>query len=467
MDNHPGKVMVGEAPPQESYWITAWKTGKDWLLGREGKIFFLFVGIFLFAYYLPLGKPKVQEAVLEGFLMLQAYARNHTLTCVVPALFIAGAIITFLSQAAVMRYLGPTANKFLAYTVASVSGTILAVCSCSVLPMFAGIYQMGAGLGPASAFLYSGPGINILAIFLTARVLGLELGLARVIGAVSFAFLVGLGMAFIFRKEEKAKVAAAMQMPTPEAPRRPFWQTCVFFFSLVFFLIFAAWVTPRDVTIHLKDGRQVKAVVLEERSHDLIFQLSQDWDGKKTEDQVIIPKERLERLEREPSLTFSISQIKFYIAGAILILILLMLWRWFNREEIGEWLHNTWEFTKLLAPLLYGGVLAVGFISALIPPKYVAALVGENSLTANFAAALIGAFWYFATLTEIPIIQALMRMGMNQGPALALLLAGPALSLPNMIVIGRVMGWKKTAVFVTIIVIISTCAGLGFGWLMG
>src|SRR4030042_4165852 len=150
MDNNPGKVMVGEAPLQESYWITAWKTGKDWLLGREGKIFLLFVGIFLFAYCLPLGRPKVQEAVLEGFLMLQAYARNHTLTCVVPALFIAGAIITFLSQPAVMRYLGPTANKFLAYTVASVSGTILAVCSCSVLPMFAGISQMGAGLGPAS-----------------------------------------------------------------------------------------------------------------------------------------------------------------------------------------------------------------------------------------------------------------------------------------------------------------------------
>ena len=189
MGDNPGKVMAAEAILRESYWLTAWKAGKDWLRGREGKIFLLFVGIFLFAYYLPLGSPKVQEAVLEAFLMLQAYARNHTLTCVVPALFIAGAIITFLSQASVMRYLGPTANKFLAYTVASVSGTILAVCSCSVLPMFAGIYHMGAGLGPASAFLYSGPGINILAIFLTARVLGFELGLARTVGAVGFAFL--------------------------------------------------------------------------------------------------------------------------------------------------------------------------------------------------------------------------------------------------------------------------------------
>jgi uncharacterized protein len=252
MDNNPGKDLASEAPPKESYWITAWKSGKDWLLGREGKIFLLFAGIFLFAYYLPLGSPKVQEAILEAFLMLQAYARNHTLTCVVPALFIAGAIITFLSQAAVMRYLGPTAPKVLAYGVASVSGTILAVCSCSVLPMFAGIYKMGAGLGPASAFLYSGPGINILAIFLTARVLGFQLGVARVVGAVGFAFLVGLAMAFVFRREEKDKVAAAMALPPAPAPTRPLWQTGFFLASLVLFLILAAWVTPRDVTIHLR-----------------------------------------------------------------------------------------------------------------------------------------------------------------------------------------------------------------------
>lgn len=467
MSDNPQKVLAAAPAVKESYWLTAWKTGKGWFLGREGKIFLLFLGIFLFAYYLPLGRPRVQEAILEAFLMLQAYARNHTLTCVVPALFIAGAIITFLSQASVIRYLGPTANKVLAYSVASVSGTILAVCSCSVLPMFAGIYKMGAGLGPASAFLYSGPGINILAIFLTARVLGFDLGLARVVGAVAFAFLVGLGMAFLFRKEEQAKAAAALALPPPEAPRRPLWQTSLFFFSLVVFLIFTAWVTPRDVTIHLTDGRQVKAVVLEERTHDLIFQLGQDFDDKKKDDQLTLTKDRIKGLEREPSLALTIAQVNFYIAGAFLLLILLMLWRWFTGPEIHEWLHHTWEFTKLLAPLLYGGVLAVGFVSALIPPRYVAALVGDNSLLSNFLAALIGAFWYFATLTEVPITQALIKMGMAKGPALALLLAGPALSLPNMIVISRVMGWKKAAVFVSLIVIVATFTGLGFGWLMG
>jgi hypothetical protein len=258
-----------------------------------------------------------------------------------------------------------------------------------------------------------------------------------------------------------------MQLPPPEAPRRPLWQTGIYFVALVSFLIFAAWVTPRDVTIHLTDGQKVQAVVLEEHAHDMVFQLSQDWEGKQKEDQVIIPKERLSRLEREQTWVLAVSQIKFYIAGFILLSILVMLWRWFTREEIGEWMHNTWGFTKLLAPLLYGGVLAVGFISALIPAEYVASMVGNNSLGANLTASLIGAFWYFATLTEVPITQALMRMGMDQGPALALLLAGPALSLPNMIVIGRVMGWKKTAVFCTIIVVISTFVGMGFGWLVG
>ena len=159
---------------------------------REWKIFGWLFGIFLVAYFLPLGNPKVSNAIYEAFYLLQWYAREHTLGCVVPAMFIAGAISTFLSQAAVMKYLGANANRVLAYSVASVAGFILAVCSCSVLPMFAGIYAMGAGIGPASAFLYSGPAINVMAVFLSARVLGIELGLARIIGAVIFAVVIGL-----------------------------------------------------------------------------------------------------------------------------------------------------------------------------------------------------------------------------------------------------------------------------------
>jgi uncharacterized membrane protein YraQ (UPF0718 family) len=449
----------------EPYWLTACKTCQALLTGREGKIFLIFVSIFLFAYFLPLGSPKVQGAILESFKLTQWYARNHTLACVVPALFIAGAIISFLSQAAVMRYLGPTANKFLAYSVASVSGCILAVCSCSVLPMFAGIYRLGAGLGPASAFLYSGPAINILAIFLTARVLGLSLGVARALGAVGFAFLVGLAMAFVFRREEKVKVDAALPLPAPEAPRRPLWQTALFFVCLVAFLVFSDWFNPGNVVVHLKDGEQVQAVVLTEMQADMVLQLEQDWQGHPSGEQITLSKSAIARLEEPQTWVVQILHLKWYLAGLMGLAVLLMVWRWFTREEVKEWLHNTWEFAKLLVPLLFGGVFVVGFVGHLLPPKYVAALVGDNRVSSNLVASVIGAFWYFATLTEIPITQALLKLGMASGPALALLLAGPALSLPNMLVLAKVMGWKKTLVFSLIVVIMATFSGWLYGFL--
>jgi uncharacterized membrane protein YraQ (UPF0718 family) len=448
---------------REPYWLTACRTCQGLITGREGKIFLTFVSIFLFAYFLPLGSEKVQGAILESFKLLQWYARNHTLACVVPALFIAGAIITFLSQAAVMRYLGPTANKFLAYSVASVSGCILAVCSCSVLPMFAGIYQLGAGLGPASAFLYSGPAINILAIFLTARVLGFSLGLARALGAVGFAFLVGLLMEFFFRKEEKVRAAAALQLPKAGKPRRPLWQTGLYFLCLVAFLIFSDWYNPGNVIIHLPNGQQVQAVLLEEIKNEMVFQLEQDWAGHQSGEQITLKKTAIDRLEEPQTWVITILHIKWYLAGLMGLAVLLMVWRWFTLEEVKEWFHNTWTFTKLLVPLLYGGVFVVGFVGYLLPAKYVAALVGDNSLVSNLVASVIGAFWYFATLTEIPITQTLIKLGMAPGPALALLLAGPALSLPNVLVLAKVMGWKKTLTFCLIIVLVATLAGKFYG----
>jgi len=451
----------------ESFWIQAARPCQVFLRGREGKILLTLVGIFLFAYFLPLGNVKIQQAILEAFKLLQWYTRNHTLACVVPALFIAGAIITFLSQASVMRYLGPTANKFLAYSVASVSGCILAVCSCSVLPMFAGIYKLGAGLGPASAFLYSGPAINILALFLTARVLGFSLGVARVLGAVVFAFVVGLLMEAFFHKEVKAKAAVALQMPIPEKPRRPLWQTTLYFICLVAFLVFSDWFNPGNVVIHLRDGEQVQAIVMEEMKDEIVFQLEQDWQGHPAGEQITLEKSAIDRLEEPQTWVIQILQIKWYLAGLMGLLVLLMVWRWFAAAEVKEWLYNTWEFTKLLVPLLYGGVFVVGFVGYLLPAKYVAALVGDNSISANFVASVIGAFWYFATLTEIPITQTLIKLGMAPGPALALLLAGPALSLPNMLVLIKVMGWKKTMAFCLIIAIIATATGMLYGHLVG
>ena len=210
----------------------------DWK--REWKPLAVIVAAFLACFYLPVGTPRFDNAVNESLHLVKWYAQEHVLLCLIPAFFIAGAIGVFVSQASVMRYLGAKANKVLAYGVASVSGTILAVCSCTVLPLFAGIYRMGAGLGPASAFLYSGPAINVLAIFLTARILGLEMGVARAVGAVVFSIIVGLIMHFIYRKEENSRTEAQMALPDPPTSR-PLWQTGVYFPSMIAILVFANW----------------------------------------------------------------------------------------------------------------------------------------------------------------------------------------------------------------------------------
>jgi len=436
-------------------------------MSREGKIFAVLVTIFVVAYVLPLGNPKIQEAIQEAFRLLQWYARNHTLACVVPALFIAGAIITFLSQNSVMRYLGPRSNPVLAYAVASVAGCVLAVCSCSVLPMFAGIYNLGAGLGPATAFLYSGPGINILAIFLSARVLGFSIGAGRFIGAVTFSVVIGLLMATVFRRGEQAKAQAAMQMPEAEKPRRHIGKTAVFLASMMLFLVFSDWYNPGNVTVQTTDGNSFKAVVIHETKDAIRFQLEQDLNQSMSGDKITLSKSDIAQMQEQKTWVIAIHHIKWYLAGLMGLLVALMARQWFEKDELREWMHNTWEFTKLLVPLLFGGVFVVGFVSTLLPEKQVAQWVGDNSLRSNLVASVIGAFWYFATLTEIPITQALMKLGMHKGPVLALLLAGPALSLPNILVIRKVIGNSKTIVFVLLVVVMSTIVGMFFGAFWG
>jgi len=384
------------------------------------------LAIFLIAFgiasIIPWDNSTIRQSGLEAFLMLQEYAREHVLTCLVPAFFIAGAIAVFVSQAAVLKYFGATAKKILSYSVASVSGTVLAVCSCTVLPLFAGIYTRGAGLGPATAFLYSGPAINVLAIVLTARILGWQLGLARAIGAVLFAVITGLLMAFIFRKEDAARTTGALYLPEDEGTQRTLFQEATFMLALVLILIFAAFARPSAGSSGL-------------------------W----------------------PALFAA----KWYITGGLLVVLGWMLAQWFNKEDRINWVQSTWEFMKQIFPLLGAGVLVAGFMlgrpghAALIPEQYIHALVGGNSLGANLFASVAGAFMYFATLTEVPILQGLIGAGMGKGPALSLLLAGPALSLPNMVVIGSVMGAKKTVVFCSIVVILSTIAGMTYGYIAG
>ena len=436
---------------------------------RELGIFAGLAVVFLLAYFLNYTDPKIQNAVMEAFYMLQWYARNHTLACVVPAMFIAGGISAFFSKEAVLRHLGPKANRVEAYSVASVSGTVLAVCSCSVLPMFAGIYRVGAGLGPASAFLYSGPAINVMAIFLTARVLGYDLGIARLIGSVSFAVVIGLIMAAVFHKDEEKRTAVAMQLPEPPPAKRSLWQTTCFFVAMIGFLVFSDWANPSQTIIHKKDGTRMEVAVLLETTEMLRVQIEQPVGDLEKGTKLMLAKSDIERTERSAPANYQwvvwVYEHRWYFAGVCFLATLAMVGTWFDREELSDWMGQTWGFAKSIVPLLFGGVFVTGFVGALIPEEAVAKWVGGNSFQANMMASVIGAMWYFATLTEIPILQALLGLGMGRGPALALLLAGPALSLPSIAVIYSVVGFKKTAVFTGLVVVLSAVVGMTFGWL--
>ncbi len=389
---------------------------------KETKIFIVLVAVFLAAYFVPFSRPSVQNAVLEAFLMLQDYARQHVLLCLIPAFFIAGAIAVFVSKDSVIKYLGPKANKILSYGVASVSGTVLAVCSCTVLPLFAGIYTRGAGIGPATAFLYSGPAINVLAIIMTAKILGWQLGLARAVGAVVFAVVIGLLMeAFFGREAQIERDDSGFVSESGGQGERPLWKTALHFAVMIGILVFINW------------GKSDPALAV--------------WYG--------------------------IYRAKWVIGGVLAAVLAAMTVRWFRKDELREWTFSTWVFTKQIAPLLFGGVLVAGFLlgrpghEGVLPNEWVARLVGGNGLGANLFASAAGAFMYFATLTEVPILQGLLGSGMGQGPALALLLAGPALSLPSMLVIRSVLGTKKTAAYVLLVVVMATITGMIYGALAG
>jgi hypothetical protein len=386
----------------------------------------LLVGAFALAFFLPIENPRVQGALLEGFWLLKDYARQHVILCLVPAFFIAGAIGQFVSQGAVLRYLGAKAPRPVAYGVASASGSILAVCSCTVLPLFASIYRRGAGLGPATAFLYSGPAINVLAMILTARVLGLQLGLARAVGAVAFAFVVGILMALLFRREEAARqqdgadpFAAAA---AADASARPPWQDALFLGTMVAILVFANWGAPNEAV----------------------------------------------------GFFAAVYRVHWPLTAALLAALFWMMFRWYAKDELGQWVQASWGFAKQITPLLLGGILVSGWLmgrpgldAGIVPSSWVAQVVGGNSIGANAVSSVVGALMYFATLTEVPILQTLLGSGMGQGPALALLLAGPALSLPNMLVINSYLGPRKTGAYVVLVVVMAAATGWIYGAFAG
>jgi uncharacterized membrane protein YraQ (UPF0718 family) len=435
-----------DSPPGLIDWSAIWKP-----LG-------IITGLFLLLFWLPVGSNRFTGAVIESLALAKWYAREHVLFCLVPAFFIAGAISVFISQAAVMKYLGARAGKALSFGVASISGSVLAVCSCTVMPLFAGIWKRGAGLGPAIAFLYSGPAINVLAIVLTARVLGFEIGAARAIGAVAFSIVIGLLMHLMFLKEERAKAEAALHMPEAEV-ERPLHQNLIYFATLVGILVFATWSKPEAPTGPWHAIYSIKWAVTGLFAGFLGLLL------------IIWFKVKAAKVIASAALVYALAMIFphqpaiAFSAGIIALVVLTTT----TRGETESWFLSTWDFAKQIIPLLFAGVLIAGLLlgrpgsEGLIPSRWVSEWVGGNSLWANLFASVVGAFMYFATLTEVPILQGLLGAGMGKGPALALLLAGPALSLPNMLVIRSVMGTKKTAAFVSLVVVMATISGIIFG----
>ncbi|MFH1706968.1 MAG: permease [Planctomycetota bacterium] len=510
---------------------------------EEWKKLAAIIAVFLCFFWLPVEWSRFNGGVMEALHLAKWYAREHVLLCLVPAFFIASAIGVFVSQASVMKYLGPQANKALAYGVAAGSGTILAVCSCTILPLFAGIYRMGAGLGPAIAFLYSGPAISVLAIVLTARILGPELGIARAVGAISFSIIIGLIMHFIYRKEEARKTVAQAAMPAPEV-KRPLWQNAAFFAALVGILVFANWGAPREFRLKTVDGKIFNAAVIQEaedtQAPDAAMPLM-IIDGPDAGQERPVSYAAVADKAPLPGVSTGIWQAKWIITSVFAVALGLILIVWFgmpwwkvlvaglpvvvlalilpadglmimipfaaaviglsvitstDKGEAGEWFASTWGFAKQIMPLLLMGVIVAGFLlgrvshEGFIPSRFVQMLVGDKpdtflsitglagggmeafirviwSFWTNFFASVFGAFMYFATLTEVPIVQGLIGSGMGKGPALTLLLSGPSLSLPSMLVIASVLGTRKTVVYVALVIVLSTVAGMLYGAIFG
>lgn len=431
-------------------------------MSRELKTILALAALVLAAWFLPVGSPRFDASLIEAFAMLNEYARLHILLCLVPALFIAGAIGVFLNRDSVLSYLGPGANRLKAYGVASVSGTILAVCSCTVLPIFAGIYTMGAGLGPAAAFLYSGPAINILAIVMTARVLGVEIGVARAVGAVVFSIVIGLLMSLLFRRS-KSEIARTGTAGDHSAPARPLWRTVLFFASMVGILVFANWGSPEGAAPLWVFVARIKWWTASASALLLAVMLAVDFGAGWRKVLLLgIPVAVLAvLLPGKPVYAFTAGVVAVGFISAT------------GGPQLREWFDATLGFARQIIPLLLGGVLVAGFLlgrpghEAMIPSSWIAGLVGGNSIPANLFASVSGALMYFATLTEVPILQGLMGSGMGSGPALALLLAGPALSLPSMLVLRSIMGLRKTMVYVALVVVLSTVTGLIYGSIAG
>ena len=423
--------------------------------GQSHLLLFI-LGVFLVIYFIPAGTARFDNAVLEAVRLTNWYAREHVILCLLPAFVIAGAMAVYISQGSVLRYLGPQAPKPIALSVASVSGTLLAVCSCTVLPLFGGIYKRGAGLGAAIAFLYSGPAINIMAIVVTAKVLGPELGFARAAGAIVFAVVIGAIMHLTYRREESARAQVSVRGFEAEENEKPLSVVVTFFTLMIGILVFAnwaaadssAWMRIYEWKWHITSLLAILFAVL------LVFRWQ--WPARHLLILISLVVLGALLLPGTPELPFAIGALGIILLAA-------------TREQDQEWATETWSFTKQIMTLLLGGVFIAGLLlgrpgyEGLIPSEWVSMAVGDNSLLSTLLASVLGAFMYFSTLTEVPIVEGLLGSGMGKGPALALLLAGPALSLPNMLVIRSILGTEKTIVYCLLVVVMATVTGFIYG----
>ncbi|MCB1694837.1 MAG: permease [Pseudomonadales bacterium] len=422
---------------------------------QQGHIMLLMLASFLVIYFLPAGNARFDNAVLEGIRLTHWYAQEHVILCLLPAFIIAGAMAVYISEGSVLRHLGPQASKPIALGVASVSGTLLAVCSCTVLPLFGGIYKRGAGLGAAIAFLYSGPAINIMAIVVTGKVLGAEMGIARAAGAIGFAVVIGAIMQLIYRKEEQARVTSSRGFEAGERDKS--LATVVAFFSLMIgILVFANWAAAESAGWMLIYTWKWQITALLAILLGVLLVYRWQWSVRHL---LVLSGLVLACVLVAPGTP----QLAFAVGCLGLVLLTTL------REQDQEWAVQTWDFTRQIMPLLLAGVFVAGLLlgrpgyEGLIPSGWVSAAVGDNSLLSTVLASVVGAFMYFSTLTEVPIVEGLMGSGMGKGPALALLLAGPALSLPNMLVIRTILGNQKTIVYCSLVVVMSTITGYVYG----
>ena len=342
------------------------------------------------------------ELMYAGMDAIKEYVALHVITCLIPAFLLAGAMITFISRDTVIRYMGFEAKKSVAFPLAAISGIFLAVCSCTVIPIAAGIYRRGGSIGPAFILLWTAPATNLLALIYTGAILGMDVAAVRVVAAVSTAFIVGLVMMYAFAGEEKERSSAKDH--SVQQGRIMGREDIVILILLLLTLLLPNYLGVGGPYLHKV------AIFLVALGVTLAYVYSK----KET-------------------------------------------------DEIKEWLHETWWFVRLIFPMLMVGVFIVGIIGAILPEDWITNYLGGSGISPTFLASLIGAVSYFATLTEAPFVHTLMELGMGKGPALALLLAGPGLSLPNMVVITRVFGFKKAAIYITITVILATIAGFVAG----